>query len=104
MAQSGTGSTQEGGKPSQYECKIIDWDVLHARIQEFCQGGSRPDCQKTALTTFFFFLVLNLFYTFTVVFKENHKFPRFQRESNIFQGGVVQHFPGGPTFSRGGGV
>ena len=43
---------------------------LHARIQEFLAGGggggggvgSRPDCQKTA------FLVLNLFYSFTMVY------------------------------------
>ena len=32
-----------------------------------------------------------------VIFKEIYHFPRFQRGSNIFQGG------GGPTFSRGGG-
>ena len=57
MAQCGTGSTQEGGKPSQYEFKIIDWDVLHARIQEFARGGSRPDCQKIALTTSFFLVL-----------------------------------------------
>ena len=31
-----------------------------------------------------------------VYFKENHTYPRFQRGSNISQGG--------PTFSRGGGV
>ena len=35
----------------------------HAQIQEFLPGGYRPDCQKTALTTFV--LVLNLFYSFT---------------------------------------
>ena len=33
-----------------------------------------------------------------VNFKENYHFTRFQRGSNIFQGGG-----GGPTFSRGGG-
>ena len=36
-----------------------------------------------------------------VYFKENYNFHRFQRGSNIFQG--VHLFPGGPTFSRGGG-
>ena len=37
-----------------------------------------------------------------VNFKEIYHFSRFQRGSNIFQGGGVQHFPGGgggPTFS-----
>ena len=50
-----------------------------------------PDCKKTALTTFI--LVLNLFYSFTVVFInglfQNYKFPRFQRGF------------GGPTFPWG---
>ena len=46
---------------------------------------------------FFFFLVLSLFYrSQTVNFKEINHFLRFQRGSNIFQGGG-----GGPTFSRG---
>ena len=37
--------------------------------QEFLPGWSRPDCQKTALTTVFvFFFVLN-FYSFTVAFQ-----------------------------------
>ena len=39
MAHCDTGSTHEGGKTSRYESKIIDWDVLHARIQEFLPGG-----------------------------------------------------------------
>ena len=43
---------------------------------------------------FFFFLVLSLFYRSQMVnFKEIYHFSRFQRRSNIFQGG--------PTFSRG---
>ena len=42
MAQCGTGSTQEGGKTSRYERKIIDLDVLHAWIQEFLPGGGGP--------------------------------------------------------------
>ena len=45
-----------------------------------CVGGSRPDCQKTTLTTF---LVLNLFNSFTV-----------SKKTIIFQG-----FIGGSTFS-----
>ena len=43
-----------------------------------------------------FFLVLSLFYRSQMVkFKENYHFSRFQRGSNIFQGGGVQLFPGG---------
>ena len=42
---------------------LFDYHVhWHAQMQEFLPGGSRPDCQKTALTTFV--LVLNLFYCF----------------------------------------
>ena len=45
---------------------------------------------------FFFFLVLSLFYRSQMVnFKEIYHFLRFQRGSNIFQGGGVQLFPGG---------
>ena len=55
-------------------------------------GGSRSVCQKK-LTTFFF-SVLSLFYRSQMVnFKEIYHFSRFQRRSNIFQGG--------PTFSGG---
>ena len=44
-----------------------------------------------------FFVVLNLFYRRpTVTFIENYHFPRFQRGSNIFQGG------GGPAITGGG--
>ena len=55
--------------------------LIHAGIQEFLQGGFRPDCWKSALTTFFFSPQLN--------------FQRFLRGTNIFQG------MGGPTLSRG---
>ena len=41
-----------------------------------------------------------------VYFNENYIFPRFQRGSNIFQGGgggsIIFQGGGGPTFSRGG--
>ena len=78
----------------------------HARIHGFLPGGSSSDCQITALITGFFvcffiifFLVLNLFYSLTEgaqwLFQRKLFFPKFQRGSNIFQGG--------PTFSRGGG-
>ena len=81
----------------------------HARIQEFLSGGwggggggggggSRSIWQKKIWRFFFcFFLVLSLFYRSQMVnFKDNYHLSRFQRGSNIFQGG--------PTFSRGGGV
>ena len=54
-------------------------------------GGVRVNLTK-ALTTFF--LALSLFYWSQMVnFEENYHFSRFQRGSNIFQGG--------PTFSKG---
>ena len=70
------------------------------RSRNFCQGGgSSPDCQKTALTTFCFFslqLILQFYSGLSMFyFKEHYNFPRFQRGSNIFAGG--------PTFSGGGG-
>ena len=64
--------------------------------RNFCQGGGggrgggRPDCQKTALITFLC-LVLNLFYSFTVVYKW------FISKRTI----ILQGFREGPTFSRG---
>ena len=78
-----------------YICQVActcNKPILHARIQEFLPRGSRPDCQKTALTTLFFFLfflILNLFYSFREgvqwLFQRSYNFPRFQRVSNIFQ-------------------
>ena len=62
--------------------------------------GPRPDCQKTALITFFVvvFLVLNLFYSFTEGFQW-----LFQRKL-LFQGlRGVQHFPGAVQLFQGGG-
>ena len=63
-------------------------------------GGPGQSDKKKALTFFFFFsffLVLSLFYRSQMVnFEAIYHFSRFQRGSNIFQGG--------PTFSRGGGV
>ena len=80
--------------------------MFHARIQEFSSGGgggsrSGQPGKKSSDKVFFlfFFLVLSLFYRRQMVnFKEIDHFSRFQRGSNIFQGG------GGPTFSREGGV
>ena len=62
----------------------------------FFRGDSGPSDIKKTLTTF---LVLNIFYRSPkVTFKETYPFPRFQKRSNIFQGGGA-HF-----FQRGGGV
>ena len=67
--------------------------------RNFCQGGggggSRPDCQETALTfSFLFFLILN----FDIL-----QFYRgcpmvISKKTILFQG-----FRASPTFSRGGG-
>ena len=77
----------------------------HEWIQEFLPGGSRPDCQKTALTFFVVvFLVLNLFYSglSMIISKKIIIFQGF-RGGPTFSGGI-RNFPGwegGPTFSRG---
>ena len=52
-------------------------------------GGVQVSLTKKALSLFYKSQMVN--------FKEIYHFSRFQRGSNIFQGG------GGPTFSRGGG-
>ena len=69
----------------------------------FVRGGGGPgqSNKKSSDNVFFcfFFLVLSLFYRSQMVnFKEIYHFSRFQRGSNIFQGGGGA----GPTFSRGG--
>ena len=56
-------------------------------------GGVRVNLTKKALTTFFFFLVLSLFYWSQMVNFEKIHFSRFQTGSNIFQGV--------PTFYKG---
>ena len=73
------------------------------RIQEFLSwgggGGPGQSDKKSSdnVFFFFFFLVLSFFYSSQMVnFKEIYHVSRFQRGSNVFQGG--------PTFSRGGGV
>ena len=61
--------------------------------RNFRQGGPGQSDKKSS--DVFFFLVLSLFYRSQMVnFKEIYHFSRFQRGSNILQGG--------PTFSRGG--
>ena len=69
--------------------------ALHARIQDFRQGDPGQSDKKSPDNVF---LVLSLFYWSQMVnFEENYHFLRFQRGSNIFQGGGgVQLFPGGP--------
>ena len=59
---------------------------FHARIQEFSSGGSRSVWQKTALTTLFFGPQLVLEKS-KGQYLRNLSFSRFQRGSNIFQGG-----------------
>ena len=79
---------------------VISNALNHARIQEFLSGGVQVSLiKKKALTFFFcfFFLVLSLFYQSQMVnFKEIYHFSRFQRGSNIFQGGGSNFFKGGP--------
>ena len=61
----------------------------------FVRGGPGQSDKKTCDNVFF--LCLSLFCRSQMVnFEENYHSSRFQRGSNIFQGG--------PTFSRGGGV
>ena len=68
--------------------------ICHARIQEFSSGGGGPgqSDKKSSDNVFFFFLSSA---SQMVHFKEIYHFSRFQRGSNIFQGGGVQLFPGG---------
>ena len=63
--------------------------------RNFCQGGGPGQYYKKALTTFVFFspqLILQ---------KSNGQFQRNLSFFKVPEG--VQHFPGGPIFSRGGG-
>ena len=75
--------------------------AVHAQTQEFSLdggggGGVQVNLTKTADSIF---LVLCLSYSSQMVyFKENYYFSRFQRGSNIFQGGG-----GGVQLSKGGG-
>ena len=64
--------------------------------RNFRQGGPGHSDKKSFDNVFFlFFLVLSLFYRRQMVnFEENYHFFK------VPEG--VQHFPGGPTFSRGG--
>ena len=74
--------------------------MIHARIQEFPSGGGSRSIWhiKKALTTFFF---LN-FYFFSpqlILQKSSGNFQRKRLFAKVPVG--VEHFPGGPTFTRG---
>ena len=83
--------------------------LWHARIQEFSSGGVQVSVTKKLLRFLLFFLVLSFFYRSQMVnFKEIYHFSRFQRGSNIFQGGggvqllIPYRNPYNLWFSRGG--
>ena len=67
--------------------------------RNFCQGGWGPGpSDKKSSDSFYFFLVLSLFYRSQMVnFKEQRKLSFFK----VPEG--VQHFPGGSSFFQGGG-
>ena len=70
--------------------------LKHARIHEFSSGAGGPGkSDKKALATFFFFF----FSPRLVLQKSNGQFLRNLSFFKVPEG--VQHFPGGPTFSRG---
>ena len=87
------------------DLNITTWEAqwLHVRIQEFLPwgGGSRHDCQKTALTTFLFCffspqLILQFYSGLSMVYlKENIILLGFRGGSTFSRG-----WGGGPTFSR----
>ena len=78
-----------------YNCS----DIMRGS-RNFRQGGPGQSVKESSDNVFnfffiFYFLVLSLFYWSQMVnFEENYHFSRFQRGSNIFQGGV-QLFPWG---------
>ena len=72
--------------------------------RNFCQWGSRPDCQKTALTAVFFrcTVVYQWFISKkTLIFQGFSGGPTFSRWGPTFSRGV-QLFPGGCNFFQGG--
>ena len=69
----------------------------------FVRGGPAGQSDKKALTTFFFFFFFFFFFTIQLILQKSNgqfhrslSFSRFQRGSNIFQGG------GGSNFFQGG--
>ena len=74
----------------------------HVRIQEFLPGGGGGGGVQVNLTKklwqgffFFFFFFSPPLILLMVNFEENYHFSRFQRWSNIFEGGGVQLFQAG---------
>ena len=81
---------------------LMAWYMRGSR--KFWEWGFRPYCQKNHVF-FLFFLVLNVFYSFTVVYqwfisKKTIILQGFRGGPTFSRG--VHHFSGGPTFSRGG--
>ena len=71
--------------------------------RNFRQGGGPGQSDKKSFDNVFFIFLFFLYFSPQLIlqksngqFQRNRSFSRFQRGSNIFQGG--------PTFSRGGGV
>ena len=89
----------KAGKRLDMSEKLLTGTYCMRGSRNFCQGGGGGGGVQARLPENSIFLVLNLFYSFTMVyFKQNYNFPRFQRGSNIFQGGGG----GGSNFFQGG--
>ena len=85
MAHCDTGQLMKAGKRPDMSEKLLTATYCMRGSRNFCQGGGGVQAR---LPDNSIFLVLNLFYSFTMVyFKQNYKFPRFQRGINFFQGG-----------------
>ena len=80
---------------SSYTCNLdfaVEYSMRGSR--KFRQGGpGQSDKKSSDNVFFFFFFVLSLFYRSQMVnFTEIYHFSRFQRGSNIFQGGGGSNF------------
>ena len=82
---------------------------MRAQIHEFFArgGGPCPTARKQLRQRFFFLspqLILQFYSGLSMVcFKANYIFSKFQRGSNVFQGGGCIIFQGGSNFFQGGG-
>ena len=74
---------------------------IHARIQEFSSGGGGGPGQSDKKISDVVFFTFYLFSPQLILQKSNGHFQRNLSFFKVPEG--VQHFPGGPTFSRGGG-
>ena len=68
---------------------------VHARIHEFLPGGLQARPPENSFDNVFFFLILNLFYSFTMVISKKTIFSPGLGGSNIFQGGGSNLFQWG---------